>query len=369
MARYEIWHTDDAGNRLELLNTTIGFDYTLVDGDIGWINVPMPYDASRIYNNPQVDQRIHIYRAPEGGSLQLVAVGFLRRWGKLTSGSGLSTMQLAGGDPNELLKRRVVAYYNRTNYSIKDGPADDVMKAYMRENFGSLATDTARSMAGLGVSIQADLSQGPTIEVSAAYENVISVLQEIQQTTRANGDEVFFRMRASSPTAFVFETKTGQSGNDRSFGGNNPLYFGAQFGNISNAHLETLRDTEENYIYAGGEGEGVLQNIQTAFDATAVAASRWNRREGYVGATQADTVAKVEDAAAAQVTARRYQERFTADLIPAPIAPFGGTGWWLGDRITVSHLGRQIDAIIRMVRVAVNGSGLESVSARVEGIL
>ena len=224
-------------------------------------------------------------------------------------------------------------------------------------------------MSGLGVSIQGDLSLGPTIEVSAAHENILSVLQEIQQITRANGDEVFWRMRANTPTSFIFETRTGQPGNDRSFGGNNPLYFGTQFGNISNAHLETLRDSEENYIYAGGEGEGVLQNIQTASDSTAVNASRWNRREGWVSATQADTVAKVEDAAAAAVTAKRYQERFTADLIPTPIAPLGGTGWWLGDKITVSHLGRQVDAIVRMLRVVVNGSGLETASARVEAVL
>jgi hypothetical protein len=369
MPRYEIWYTDDAGNHLELLNTTQGFDYTLVDGDVGWINVPMPYDNGRIYNNPQVDNRIHIYRAPDGASLQLVAIGFIRRWGNSMEASGLATTRLSGGDPNELIKRRIVAYFDRTNYSIKDGPADDVMKAYARENLGSLATEAGRDMSALGVSVQGDLSAGPDIEIAAAFENLLAVFQQIQQTTRGGGAEVFWRMRAATPDTFIFETRTGQPGNDRSFDGNNPLYFGSQFGNITNATMETLRDSEINFVYAGGEGEGVLQNVQSASDATAVAASRWNRREGYVAASQANTVAKVQDAAAAEVIAKRAQLRFTADLIPTPLTPLGGNGWWLGDKITISHLGQQITAIIRMIRVSVSGGGLETASARVEGIL
>lgn len=369
MPRYEIWHTDDAGNRLALLNTTVGFDYTLVDGDVGWLNVPMPYDPSQIYNNPQVDQRIHIYRAPDYGSLQLAAVGFLRRWGKTTTNNGLSTVQLGGADPNELLKRRIIAYYDRTDYSIKDGPADDVMKAFARENFGSLATDTDRDMSALGVTVESDLSLGPNIGIASAHENLLAVMQEIQQTTRANGDEVFWRMRPETATSFIFEAKTGQPGADRTFGGNNPLYFGTEFGNISNAQIQTLYDEEQNFIYAGGPGEGVLQNIQSASDAGAISASRWNRREGWVSASQADTVAKVEDAAAAGLVSRRAQTKFTADLIPTILTPFGGTGWWLGDKIAVSHLGRQIDAIIRMVRVMVAANGLETVTARVEAVL
>lgn len=369
MPRYEIWHTDDAGNHLELLNTTQGFDYTLVDGDVGWINVPMPFDNGRIYNNPQVDNRIHIYRAPIGGSLQLVAVGFIRRWGNSMGASGLATTRLSGGDPNELIKRRIVAYFDRTNYSIKDGPADDVIKAFVRENLGSLATESGRDMSALGVSIEVDRSAGPSIEVAAAFENLLDVFQQIQQTTRSGGDEIFWRMRPNTLSTFVFETRTGQPGNDRSFGGSNPLYFGSQFGNITGATLEVLRDSEINFVYAGGEGEGVLQNVQSASDASAISSSRWNRREGYVAANQADTVAKAQDAAAAEVTAKRAQLRFTADLIPTPLTPLGGNGWWLGDKITVSHLGQQITAIIRMIRVSVSGGGLETASARVEGFL
>ena len=369
MPRYEIWHTDDAGNRLALLNTTVGFDFTLVDGDAGWMNVPMPYDRNQIYDNPQVDQRIHIYRAPDYGSLQLVAVGFLRRWGKTTDTNGLSTVQLGAADQNELTKRRIVAYYDRTNFSIKDGPADDLMKAFARENFGSLATDATRDMSALGVSIDGDLSLGPNIGIAAAHENLLAVFQDIQQTTRANGNEVFWRMRASSSSTFVFETKIGQPGSDRTFGGNNPLYFGTEFGNIVNAQIQVLYDDEQNYIYAGGQGDGVLQNIQSASYAAAIVASRWNRREGWISANQADTVAKVEDAAMAGLTTKRAQLKFVADLIPTDLTPFGGTGWWVGDKITVSHLRQQFDAIIRMARVVVNSNGLENVAARVEAVL
>lgn len=367
---YEIWLTDDLGNRLELLNTALGFDCALVDGDVGWLNVPLPYDNSRIYNSPRVDQRIQVYRSPFYGRPELVATGFLRRWGKTTDNSGLSTVALGAAGPNELLKRRIAAYYDRTNYTIKDDFADDMMKEIVYENFGGGATDAARSMTALGVSIQSDLSNGPQLERSFAHENVLSVLQDIQQASKALGNETFFKMRADTSTTFVFETYTGQSGRDRTHStGSNPMLFGTQFGNIVNAQLQELYDSEENYIYAGGKGEGVLQTIKEAGDTVSINRSRWNRREGYVSATNADTEASTEDAAKAQLTVRRAKKMFSADLLPTLIAPFGGNGWAVGDKITVSHLGQQIDALIRAGRISVAANGLETIQARVEAVL
>jgi len=369
MARYEIWHADDAGNRLDLLNTTLGFDYVLVDGDVGWLQVNMPYENGRLYSRPRVDQRIQIYRAPDGSSLQMAATGFLRKWSKVTAG-GLTAVELGAADPNELVKRRMVAYYDRTDYSIKSDYADDMIKEIAAENLGASATDTARDMTALGVSIQGDLSAGPSIDHAFAHENVLAVFQEIQGISKAAGAETFWRVRADTPETFILETYTGQPGRDRTQGsGVNPLYFGSQFGNIINASLEEIYDSEENYIYAGGPGEGVLQIIQSAGDDTAIAASRWNRREGYEAATGAEYTYQVEDAARAALTQRRPRRLFQAELIPTPLTPFGGFGWGLGDKITISHLGEQIDALIRMVRVKVDGNGMENIQARVEAVL
>jgi hypothetical protein len=42
-------------------------------------------------------------------------------------------------------------------------------------------------------------------------------------------------MQANTPTSLYLRDQDGQPGNDRSFDGNNPLYFGSQFGNITGA--------------------------------------------------------------------------------------------------------------------------------------
>jgi hypothetical protein len=369
MANYEIWHTDDAGNRLDLVNIIGGFELVMVDGDVGWFVPELPYDATRLYNNPARDRRFHVYRAPAGGSLELLAVTFLRRWNQITDRSGLSRMIMEAADTNELLSRRIVAYKATTSQTAKSDYADDMMKEIVDENLGGSATDTDRDITGNGVSIAGDLSDGPSISQSFAYKNVMAALQKIQQTSKAAGNEVFFKMRAATPTSFIFETYTGQPGADRTHSGGSPMFFGAQFGNISNAQLQELYDNEENVIYAGGAGRDTLRVLGEAEDSTAVSASRWNRREGFLAATRNTTEAAADDAAESRLTERRGKVLFRADLNPTPAAPFGGTGWGMGDKITVSHQGQQIDCLIRAVKVRVDGRGQETVSARVEAIL
>lgn len=370
MARYEIWYADQYGNRLELMDDTLGFDYVLVDGDIGWLHVNMPYVRGRLHTRPLVDQRIQVYRAPDGGRLEFMATGFNRRWKQMMDASGAVAMQLGAADPNELAARRIAAYYDRTNYTVKDGPAGDIIRDIARENLGPSATDTARDMSSLGVSVQANLGDGPELYHAFAHANLLNAFQEIQQMSKAAGDEVFWRMHPDTPNSYILQVRTGQPGADRTFStGVNPLYFGDHFGNVTNANLDFIGDDEENFIYAGGPGDGVLQIIKSASDADAIAASAFNRREGYVAATNVEFEYEVEDAALAGLSRKRRRYLFTADILSTPLAPFGGVGGWgMGDKITVSFLGQQTDAIIRMVKVSVENNGRETISARVEGV-
>lgn len=370
MARYEIWYADEMGNRLELMDDALGFEYVLVDGDVGWLNVNMPHINGRLHTRPLIDQRIQIYRAPDYGKLELVATGFLRKWGTMMDAGGATAVQLGAADPNDLAARRIAAYYDRTDYTVKEMEADNMILEIARENLGEDATDTDRDISGLGVSIQENQGAGPSINHAFAHASLLNTFQEIQQMSKAAGNETFWRIRPDTPKTYILEARTGQPRQDRTFStGVNPLFIGDHFGNVANARLDHVADDEENYIYAGGPGEGVLQIIQSAADVNAISASRWNRREGYVAATNVEYTYEVEDAALAGLTRKRPRTLFTADIIPTPAAPFGGNdGWWMGDRITVSYLGQQFDSIIRMVQVSVAGNGRETVQARVEAM-
>ncbi len=59
-----------------------------------------------------------------------------------------------------------------------------------------------------------------------------------------------------------------------------------------------------------------------------------------------------------KLSEQRYRQTFEGKILDDPDAPFGGSGGWqIGDKITVSHIGQQFDAIIRSGRVFVDDSG------------
>jgi hypothetical protein len=348
MANYEIWHTDDRGNRLELINMVGEFSLTMTVGDVGWWTGRLPYDIDRFYNNPRIDRRFHIYRTPEGGVPELLAVTFLRKWATTLDASDLKTMSMEAADTNEMLKRRIIAYAAGSSEAEKSGSASTAMYELVNENLLTGAA-SSRNIADLGVTIGEDTGDGTTIGLgSLSYTNLLSALQTVVQNA---GNDVFFRMYPNTPNLFVFEVKPDQIGRDRTTSGDYGLLFGADFGNVTNAELAYMYDAEENVVY---NNRGLSSDDDDAIDA-----SIWNRREGYTSGLQRGI----------QVTqARRGRRMFQAEINSTPVAPFGGNGWRLGDKITVSHLGESFDCLIQSVQIQVDGRGQESITARVEAL-
>lgn len=374
-ATYELWYTDDAGNHLELLDIFISFDYVKVMGDVGIGSFRLPYDATRLYTLPRRDRRIHVWRKAAGRRAELECVCFVRRWAFDTDADGVTTLTLTSVDSNDLLKRRIVAYYSGSAQATMTDYADDIMKEVVRDNLGADAgTDydgnpvSGRDMSDLGVTVAGDLSDGPSITSEFAWKNVLSTLQDLQAASRAAGTEVYFLMYANTPTAFVFETRTGQPGRDRTqTTGENPLLFGIGYGNVRNPSLVYDYMDEENHIYAAGSGQDAQQAVAEVSDTDRINASRWNRREGYASASVTDDANALTTAGNARMTEARPRVTFMADLIDTEQAPYGGgDGWRVGDKITVSHLGIQFDAIILSAAVAVGEDGEETITGRVE---
>lgn len=368
MSRYELWYTDPEGNRLELLDTTLGFEYVITYGDIGACAINMPHDTRRVYVEQSPDRRVHIWRGADNSILQLDGIFFTRSWGNTTDINGFNSIALSGRDLNYLLDSRIVAYAAESSQAKKTDFIDDMMKEIFNENLLSGATDTDRDLSGLNLSVSADLGDGDSITKSFAWRNVLAVLQGLQQTSKALGTEVFFNIRATSPTSYIFETYTGQPNNDRTITtGTNPLIFGTEFGNVINPFYSENFIAERNYIYSGGRGQGSDRNIQEVEDTTRINQSVWNRKEGFINAS-GTTDATVTAIGNEALEANRPKKIFRATILSTPNTPYGGDGWRVGDKLTITYRNQQFDVLVRSGHVKVDNRGRETIRARVENV-
>lgn len=372
-ATYELWYTDDAGNPLELLDNVISFSYVPVVGDVGIGSFTLPYDAGRLYVLPRRDRRIHVWRRSEDGGRRLY-VYFIRRWEFQTDEAGQTTVLLTGVDQYDQLRRRVAAYRTGSAQALMTGYAGDIMKEIVRDNLGADAgTDydgaavTGRDLSSLGIVVTGNLSDGPSITAEFGWKYVLDALQSIRSTSRSEGTEVYFLFYPNTPTSFVFETRTGQPGRDRTGSGSSPLFFGVDFGNVRNPALAYDYLEEENHIYVGGGGQNDQQVIVEVSDSNGVNASIWNRREGYATSSLTDDTNAMASAGNARLAEKSPRITLVADLLDTQQTPYGGLdGWDLGDRVTITHLGIQFEAVITSVMVSIPAGGVEIITGRAE---
>lgn len=369
MTNYELWYSDDIGNRLDYIRDAISFEYVKVLGDIGICALYVP-KRGQVYDNTIPDRRVLIYRQPIGGNLSLDYVGPSRKFDTITSGEGQYQLEIDTVDFNDLLKRRITAYYAGEAEVDVTGNADDLMKEAVRDQLIDNADysgtpDPARDIDAYGFSVQADTSDGPSLSKGFAWRNLLKVLQDLQADAKAQGTEVFFGIVPTTETTMQFRTWI--AGRDRTVStGYNPIVFSLEWGNLTNPRLVDDYMDEQNYIYAGGKDEKTERIIQTASDSDRMNISRLNRREGFAY-SNGDTNAAVLTDARNWLERKRPSTRLFGELLNTPLTPYGSIqGWQLGDKVTVNYAKRQFDVTIRSVHVKVDSNGKETIRAKIE---
>ena len=373
MINYELWYADALGNRIEPITHINIPEYVKTVGGLGFLNVAIPFDRSKTYAGQNPDRRIHLYRQPINGALELELICFCRRFRYATNSVGLTSQSISGFDQSELLARRIVAYYANETQTTKTAEADDMMKEVVDENMGSSsATDydgnavTGRDITSDGFSIAGDLTDGPSLTKSFAWRNVLSVLQSLQASSKALGTEVYFGIVPNSPTSLIFETKTGQWGADRSItSGINPIVFSLEWGNLVNPSMEFDYTQEASLVYAGGTGKGSNRVIQEDENTESTGLSPFSRREKFTSNNTANPDS-VKALAEDEIARRRPIRTVTGTLISTPSAPYGGNGWNIGDLVTVNYLDVQFDTMVKSVSVRMNQRGKETITAKIE---
>lgn len=375
-ATYSIWLCDTRGFRIALLDRVSQFTLIRTANNVGAFKIELPgnFDTSMFGVDPIVD----VWRWPEGGGSQRgynhrVFTGFVRKY-EYYEINGQNYVAVGGSDTMDLLNRRIIAYYAGSGECSKTDYADDMLKEMVGENLGSGANDysgsgTARDISGYGFTIQADTSSAPSITKDFAWRNLLTACQDVALASEENGTPLYFDVQAVPGSGdyidFVFTTSINQLGIDRTQTSYNPLFFGQKFGNVTNSHLTYDYSEEVNYVYAGGQGEESGRNIQERYDYARVYASIWNRREGFADARNSETDAGVQSAGDEMLTELKPRITYQADIIDTPQARYG-IHWLYGDKIECEYLDRSFSGMIKTLQVAMDKTGKERITARIE---
>jgi len=251
----------------------------------------------------------------------------------------------------DLTHRREILYFAGTPGDSKFGPADDVMKAYVRENAGSLATTANGRLRGgvtTGLGVAPDNSLGIFWAGSAAWKNLLDLLQQVS----LHGS-IDFDVQRTGPLTFQFNTYYPRLGIDRTVG--SITTFAPELGNMSLPFATTSRVEEANDVLVLGNGEGAARVFRETQDLLAQGASPWNRIERTHDSRDSTTLQQLDDVAQVQLNAWRATRHITFQVLQSRATAYG-RDYRLGDLIVAKYKGiQEVKKIVGVEVTVANG--------------
>jgi len=177
----------------------------------------------------------------------------------------------------------------------------------------------------------------------------------------------------SSPNAvadfgFQFVTFTDLYGIDRT---EEALIFSVENSNMEAPYYSQNHMEEKNSIIVKGYGRGDSRQVSIVTDSVRAGASRWNRCEGYQDASTEPDQDNLEDYAYPAFFEGAPKEELSAVILNVPgrddtPRSLYGIDWDLGDLLPIFYAGRQFNIEMKIVYVAKDERGKETITGRNE---
>jgi len=357
---YYIDVADPFGVRLAQIDNFLNLTYSRTVNGVTRMILDMPPDTDRSLF--RLDGRLGIWRQPADGriGLETDTVWLIRKNPKLTlSSKGERRLTVYAFNALELLTRRIAAYDSGEPETDKSAEADDMIKEIVYENLGAGA-GAGRTWNTL-FTLAADETFGAVVDKAFSRRNVLTTCQEIADQTYIQTPRVYFDMIVPTYGALEFRTWINQRGTDRTRSSGNPLILSAEMGNISEADYVEDFEAEENFIYAGGQGEGVLREIATASDTARIGASPFGRREGFRDSRQGATGASLTAEAESRLNEMKPRRQFTCKLTDTEQIRYG-RDWFWGDRVVVQYWDMEFECEVKKLEIQI-AEGKETIGA------
>ncbi len=262
----------------------------------------------------------------------------------------------------DLIRRRSIRYFADTDGSAKGpAPADNVIKDYVRENAGSLATlANGRVTDGVtpGLLIAGNLSQGPVFEGAFAWQNLLQTCAKIGEPNRVDFDVVWL-----GGISFEFRTYYPQLGTDRRVSTGSPFSFAPGLGNMTSPSYTLSRTDEISSVLVLGPGEGPLRDV-TPRQSVFMRDSPWNLIEQDHDASSEDREAALNAIGDGVLYDKRPSISMPFTALQTPNSAYR-QHYFLGDIVTGAF--EDVSANMKISGVSVNASEqAEQVTLRLE---
>ena len=367
MASYMILMRDWNGNDVGKVVDFISLEYARKENQVGSLTLILPRNlAMEPYYNK--DLVLEIWRTVgvktylEGGTTWLVrkvelktVTGTMKQW------------VLSAVDMNYLLSGYEIEYASESAQAKKTNAIDNMMKAIVRENMGSLATDTTRDLSAY-LSVQANTTAAPSTTKAFARRNVLTVLQELATESFQRGTYLSFDVRYVSPYTWQFQTFVGQAGVNRNRASGNTVVVSESRSSLVGASLVWDWTNEVTVVNVGGTGQAAARAVVQVTDSANLRNTPFSRREVFHNATLAGTDTNALTAEGKAELMKTRGRLVLRGAIQDTDAMQYGIDYNFGDIVVAEHVGYSFDAHVDAIHVSVDKNG-ERVDNQLRGEL
>lgn len=278
-------------------------------------------------------------------------------------------------DSLSLLKGRHVAYTAQTPYADKTLEEnelitysdvfrlDNLMKAYMRENFGSLALDTLR--ANPYILIEGNRNLGPHGESQSSWQTLDSAIENLAKQSSAKGVELYYDLVPIDNGRFLFKVWDRIRGMDLGSQSISPLVLASSDGVLAEVHEIEDWSNVATYCYALGYDSGPSQVIAHAYNVLMMRSDPFGRIEMTANNSESDVGSVLVDTAMAALAGRRPKRLVTARFVETTEIGFGRTVNY--GTVLVAQIGdHQYDCVVDAVSTSWS-EGNEDLDIRLTG--
>ncbi|NJN65458.1 MAG: hypothetical protein HC884_01475 [Chloroflexaceae bacterium] len=377
---YSIWLSSPTGERVAVLDRFVRLEYRRRVNDPGFgvglfgrvsypftLTLALPSLPPSLVRLFQRDYRLEVWRSVDGGLLELdtETVWFISQVVRRVMSKGERVLIVYAEPAISLLSRRVVAFAAGSVQAQKSGPADNLMRAIVRENFGSESGAGRDVSAWLTVPPAGeDRSAGATLSKAFAWRNVLTVLQELAEASAEAGGPIFFDVVAPTPATLRFETYAQVRGTDHSRSnsrGMEPVVLSVEMGTLTDVVRSVEWREEVTAVYVAGQGARAAREVVEVTDTARAALVPFGRRETLHDARQVAVTTGLTDEGHARLQAGQPADTFSARVVSRPAALYG-VHWRFGDRVTAEFGGEVMTCRVEQVQVSVTRDG-EKVTA------
>lgn len=343
--------------------------YERMVNDIGQLNFTLDASDSLASVFGQTDTVVDVWRrnAP-GKNFELEDTYLLRYWNRFEDEN--SEYLIYGGPQiGHLMKRRIIIPADDPleagGYSSKYGAADTVMYQFANEQCINPNANTNRAIPNLIASAPSGTARN-VFQRRQGGDSLFDTLQECSiNSALYDGSYIRYDWHVRHNGDLEFEFVVEQRGSDKTertnfLAGTPYIVFNPERGNMISPSLTLDRKTEETIVWVGGRGLADQRILYPVSDNTALAASPWNRIEGYVDSRSDDDTNGLIAAGQEELDDKKL--KFDFDFTP-DLDGFQGRyneDWVLGDFVTGYFAGYSQDVRISAVAVEVdNDEGIQ----------